>query len=482
MPELAPPPQPVVVDEKDGAPANVDGSEGSSPDDLASEDEGEEDGNGYSYGYADYEFSDLGAKPLFAAIWSGKPLSVLQAIVKRRPDSVMGNCTGESPLHHAVRQGLPLAHVKFLHDKHPAAIEGWYEGQRLPLHFISGKTPVEVVEFLVEKYPEALWLEGDSSDCPLPIHGGVANAGVGVVQVLVERYPDSLLEPDEDGNLPIHLAAIASENPHQLEVVKYLARQRPESLLWRTQPEIFKNGKVNDEVDDDDDGDLPIHLAAEQKGPQQMEVIEFLADACLTSLEMTAKGGSLPLHRALKSEVMPGVVKRLLDLTPIPVESKLALVHSAVRYAEERETRNREANHSHFDCTYLRDNVVALAEAHPESLRAMDSRDGSRSTWPSTLPLARTMTTRSASPLPAASLISIRNRCCCPTQMATFRFTSQFLGATIACPTHLLDIFWNAVLKRLEGQGATGVVQFTASSSGARLTWYGSWFGTRRKH
>jgi hypothetical protein len=355
MPELAPPPQPVVVVEKDGAPANVDGSEGSEsedcdPDDLASEEEEEEDGNGYSYGYGDDDFPDLDAKPLFKAIWSGKPLSVLKAIVKRRPDSVMGTCTGEFPLHHAVLEGLPLAHVKFLYCKYPDAIYDNLCCERLPLHFISGETPVDVVQFLVDECPEALRLEGDSGDCLLPIHGGVANAGVGVVQVLVERYPKSLMEFDGDGYLPIHLAATATRNPHQLEVVKYLAQQCVASLLQR--------GQMEANQDYDENGSLTIHLAARSTGPQQLAVVRFLAEACPESLGMTAHGASLPVHRALQSNPMPSVIKLLVRLTPIPDEAKVGLLHFAVRHS------------------YKPDTVFALAELLPGTLR---SKDGSGS-------------------------------------------------------------------------------------------------------
>jgi hypothetical protein len=178
---------------------------------------------------------DRVARPLFEAIWSGEPLSVLRAIVKRRPNSIRGCCEGEFPLHHVVREGLSVDHVKYLYDKFPDAIKGTQYCDRLPLHEISAKTPVNVVEFLVDKHPEALMLEGDNEDHTLPIHAAVDNAGVDVVQLLVERYPKSLLEPNEVGRFPMHIAAIATKNPHQLEVVKYLARQCPASLIQRAQ-------------------------------------------------------------------------------------------------------------------------------------------------------------------------------------------------------------------------------------------------------
>lgn len=75
-----------------------------------------------------------------------------------------------------------------------------------------------------------------------------------------------------------------------------------------------------------------------------MEVIRLLAKECPSSLTMTASGGSLPLDRALKSRVMPGVVQQLLELTPMAEQAKLGLMHSIVRYAEELANQNREAN------------------------------------------------------------------------------------------------------------------------------------------
>jgi ankyrin repeat protein len=262
-------------------------------------------------------FSDSAAKLLFKAIWAGEPLSVLRSIVKKWPGAVAGLYNVDEganvdecalcAIHHAVRHGSPLAHVKFLYDKYPDSIRETPADDWLALHCISHRTPVDVVEFLVGTCPRALRYRGEDDSSGLPIHSAVLQAGVNVVRVLVEQYRESILAPyGWDGHFPIHLAATATTNPDQLAVVTYLARHRPASLLQRMKPEARQEkGEFNDDDDyndrdddDDDDGYLPIHLAASSKGkgPQQLEVVRFLAEACPESLGMTAKGGSLPVH------------------------------------------------------------------------------------------------------------------------------------------------------------------------------------------
>jgi hypothetical protein len=86
-------------------------------------------------------------------------------------------------------------------------------------------------------------------------------------------------------------------------------------------------------------GHLPIHLAATEmgKGPHQVDVIKVLAEACPESLGMPARDGSLPVHQALTSDVMPGVVQLLVSTLPesVPEATRLGLLRSAMWYADE---------------------------------------------------------------------------------------------------------------------------------------------------
>ena len=81
----------------------------------------------------------------------------------------------------------------------------------LPLHTACGsrKSLVEAVQFLALAYPVAL-------KCPntqagnLPLHEAARHvAPLSVLKYLVEKYPEAVRIPNEDGNLPLHLAAAA---------------------------------------------------------------------------------------------------------------------------------------------------------------------------------------------------------------------------------------------------------------------------------
>jgi hypothetical protein len=97
-------------------------------------------------------------------------------------------------------------------------------------------------------------------------------------------------------------------------------------------------------------------------------VIQFLAETCPKSLGITSRGGILPVHQALRCGVAHGVVELLVHTSPesIPTETKLGLLHFAVRHA-------KEANAGLFRRYKLVDIAVALAEQLPEVSRANDS-------------------------------------------------------------------------------------------------------------
>jgi len=81
----------------------------------------------------------------------------------------------------------------------------------LPLHTACGsrKSLLEAVQFLASAYPVAL-------KCPntqagnLPLHEAARHvAPLSILKFLVEKYPEAVRIPNEDGNLPLHLAAAA---------------------------------------------------------------------------------------------------------------------------------------------------------------------------------------------------------------------------------------------------------------------------------
>jgi ankyrin repeat protein len=260
--------------------------------------------------------------------------------------------------------------VRYLYGLFPDAVKDTECCERLPLHFIDEETPVETVVFLVDRYPDALLLEDDDGN--LPIHVGVLYGSLDVLRLLVERCPESMAEGDRDGNCPIHVAVTNAENPRQLDVLRCLAKHPPGSLLQRVQSRGLGDRRHA--------GHLPIHLAATEKGKgrHQVDVIKVLAEACPGSLGMP---GSLPVHQALTSDVMPGFVQLLVRTLPesVPEATRLGLLRSAMWYADVAEAaqRRRRGNDRSQEGSrsleFLRSNGAALREALPESFRAADA-------------------------------------------------------------------------------------------------------------
>ena len=83
----------------------------------------------------------------------------------------------------------------------------------LPLHAACGAgAHVEVIRMLLEIYPEAIHTESDSGHLPLMCHLllNTESPSEDVVSLLLESYPEAAAIADENNQLPIHLACIAT--------------------------------------------------------------------------------------------------------------------------------------------------------------------------------------------------------------------------------------------------------------------------------
>jgi hypothetical protein len=411
--------------------------------------------------------TDMNGDPgwtLSNAIRRGEPLPVVQEIVEQWPDAAANKVGGSYALHEAVQFDSPLEVVKLVYEACPGIIQQYDEYyDTLPLHLLGPETPLAVVEFLVDAYPEALLMRGGEGGFygreELPVHTAIfANASMEVVTLFVERNRDALLMPNNDGMLPIHVAAggtfLMEGHPQQLELVRYLAEQCPVSVETLSRSPAPQSTRGND-VDGDEGqcprvqelaihvaarsflrqrleitqylaarypeslgvattnggGELPVHLAARTPGPRQLEVIQFLAQQSPESLRLATQNddGELPLqlaarmpgpeqldvirflaqeypeslgaatghgkllvHLALGSCSAPAVVEHLLESLPeeVPDETRLGLVHCAVRSVEEIVLIHFSGGPG--QC--LLQSLNVLAAALPMSLRTTDSQ------------------------------------------------------------------------------------------------------------
>jgi len=108
-------------------------------------------------------------------------------------------------------------------------------------------------------------VQGENTKC-LPVHllCGQAGVPVSVIDTIVTLHPASLLVRDSRGSrLPIHIAMIVQQDP-SLELISYLCKARPQALLIK-----------------DQEGNLPLHYAALCGSPSSLHwLLEADVDAC----------------------------------------------------------------------------------------------------------------------------------------------------------------------------------------------------------
>ena len=102
----------------------------------------------------------------------------------------------------------------------------------MPLQFLCRESKVDeaaavqILKLLIEKYPEAVRIVDDEGD--LPIHlAALHTTSPEFLRVLVEAYPGSVSMPDAMGKLPLHQACLGKGS---LATVEYLYQQYPGAI------------------------------------------------------------------------------------------------------------------------------------------------------------------------------------------------------------------------------------------------------------
>lgn len=184
------------------------------------------------------------------------------------------------PLHRAIStRQASVELVELLLSYYPDAI--WSTVPRedlshwLPLHFIleQEEEAKEVTLYLLDRYPEAAMFVGSFGQ--FPIHLACRKcASLEVVQRLVQIFPGGLHVRCQEGELPLHKAAVGSS----LDVVKFLVELHPEHLQCRNHYRLY-----------------PLHRAAERAS---LAVIRFLVKIYPDAVSAAGSNGRLPLHYA----------------------------------------------------------------------------------------------------------------------------------------------------------------------------------------
>jgi hypothetical protein len=266
-------------------------------------------------------------EPFLGAVKNGAPFAIVSALFAARY-SPAGVAPRHDPLLLALREAqdpvrghgrtalrLALVNrstdvevVRLLRRAWPDAVGRMdFRSWRTPLHLAVLKAAShEVVTELVQWRP-AMVRERNEDGC-LPSHMldlgwyrhrhriNHVHADASAAQVLVNEWPGSLLEPNSDGDLPVH--RVVQSGPVAVVEVEVLVGPSPESLRAR-------NGA----------GQTPLMVALCQ--PQvSLEMVEYLVDQCPDALTVRDASGLLPL------EVAASKADASLDVLLVLVSSK----------------------------------------------------------------------------------------------------------------------------------------------------------------
>ena len=149
---------------------------------------------------------------------------------------------------------------------------------------------------ILKEWPEASHQLNSIDE--LPIHFLCNNkelddaAAFGILNLLLEMNPQLARETDDEGHLPIHLAA-GSKYP---EFCKILIDAYPESVRVR-------NGS----------GETPLHFASYSG---RLDTVKYLCELCPESINAECSGGFLPIHDAARGGERAEIIRFLLSKYP----------------------------------------------------------------------------------------------------------------------------------------------------------------------
>jgi len=200
------------------------------------------------------------------------------------------------PLHVACDEmDASVETIKLLLSHSPEAASQCDEEDDLPLHLaLYSGAPDDVIMVLLDCYPEGA--SARNAYRMLPLH--VSYKRPEICYRLVKLYPEGLpgVEPDGDGNLPMHLVCMCPEA--DLKLVKLLFKQDPNALRHTRR-----------------DGRLPLHCVVlhNEWSSQKADIVQFLIDKYPLALQSADNNGKIPLHVACESQAPAHIIQLLLD-------------------------------------------------------------------------------------------------------------------------------------------------------------------------
>uniref|UniRef100_A0A6U1SH93 Uncharacterized protein n=1 Tax=Cyclophora tenuis TaxID=216820 RepID=A0A6U1SH93_CYCTE len=184
-----------------------------------------------------------------------------------------------------------------------------------PLHLLCKKkrVPADIVSMVIDLHPHAVRAL-DSYFRILPLHVA-CRSGLSVdhIERLVQEYPESIRIPDDDGNLPLHLACSFAP----MDVILYLTQQcycyTATTTTDRQQQQQHPSSSSSLVESQNLKNQTPLHLACSREDISK-SVVKQLLDIATQPCAMVDWQGQLPLHKAVMWKVDCAVIELLLHV------------------------------------------------------------------------------------------------------------------------------------------------------------------------
>uniref|UniRef100_A0A7S3L2C1 Uncharacterized protein n=1 Tax=Amphora coffeiformis TaxID=265554 RepID=A0A7S3L2C1_9STRA len=227
------------------------------------------------------------------------------------------------PIHLACKHGKSPETVQFLAETWPACLREHNSEGLLPIHFLCKAGSTVSLEWMATQDPGLLEISDCEGNLPLHWLCKNPKATVEAVKMIVDVYPEAVAQTNKAGMTPADLAEdVNMEIASFLSMRRKKRRAGPNPLHQAcSDPRVTLETVMNiltespDEVCvPDEERNLPIHVAC--RTGASLEVIRYLAEDWPESLRWTNKGGSIPLHTACSNQPSAAVIHYLITSWP----------------------------------------------------------------------------------------------------------------------------------------------------------------------
>jgi hypothetical protein len=224
-------------------------------------------------------------------------------------EGMKSNCL---PLHLCcTRRAVPFHIIDLLVTLYPSALlEPEERGSRFPLHIATSRgMSQEIVNYLCNTRPQAL--QYADQDGNFPLHYAAMYSSSNTLQLFAHKFPQASRSMNERNRLPLHLlcARFFQEEEFQISSndLKVIIEAYPDAL------------QISDRC-----GRLPLHLAADDPNAQ-WDILETLIQGCPAALlhkEISKQTPLLLAKKRLKDKENPDHKRIISSLTKLTVQER----------------------------------------------------------------------------------------------------------------------------------------------------------------